>query len=180
MANTKIQRVKVSGTTYDIDLPSDATPSISSLTVNGTVTASTVSTKYTSGSTVQTVNINPILGVSYNTGSTTYLQSFPLKSGTFAMTSDITDTKNTVGNSAYSGTIYLVGVQSYSTSSSSSAQSYVTSNLYMNGTTLTVNSAIQTGTLNASSSVTSPLYNIGGTNQYMKYNSVTGCVEIVC
>lgn len=46
MANTKIDRIKLNGsdTVYDIDLPSDATPSISSLTVSGIKNAAMVST----------------------------------------------------------------------------------------------------------------------------------------
>lgn len=46
MANTKIDRIKLNGsdTVYDIDLPPDATPSISSLTVSGIKNAAMVST----------------------------------------------------------------------------------------------------------------------------------------
>lgn len=46
MANTKIDRIKLNGsdTVYDIDLPPDATPSISSLTVSGIKSAAMVST----------------------------------------------------------------------------------------------------------------------------------------
>ena len=46
MANTKIDRIKLNGsdTVYDIDLPTDATPSISSLTVSGIKSAAMVST----------------------------------------------------------------------------------------------------------------------------------------
>lgn len=46
MANTKIDRIKLNGsdTVYDIDLPTDATPSISSLTVSGIKNAAMVST----------------------------------------------------------------------------------------------------------------------------------------
>lgn len=46
MANTKIDRIKLNGsdTVYDIDLPPDATPSISSLTISGIKNAAMVST----------------------------------------------------------------------------------------------------------------------------------------
>lgn len=46
MANTKIDRIKLNGsdTVYDIDLPPDATPNISSLTVSGIKNAAMVST----------------------------------------------------------------------------------------------------------------------------------------
>ena len=46
MANTKIDRIKLNGsdTVYDIDLPPDATPSISYLTVSGIKNAAMVST----------------------------------------------------------------------------------------------------------------------------------------
>lgn len=46
MANTKIDRIKLNGSdaVYDIDLPPDATPSISSLTVSGIKNAAMVST----------------------------------------------------------------------------------------------------------------------------------------
>lgn len=37
MANTKIQRVKANGTTYDIDLPSDATAFVTSLTASSKI-----------------------------------------------------------------------------------------------------------------------------------------------
>lgn len=199
MANTKIQRVKVNGNTYDIDLPSDATPSIASLTAN------TITTTETIQGTTQTVNISPTLGITKVSGSSTYTQQLPAKSGTFAMTSDVTDTKNTVGNSRYYGPLYLVGVQSYTDTSGSSVQSYTTECLSITDTTLTVSNTLKTtnihpsytnegaigqsdnrftygyfNNLNASVSVQSPLYNIGGTSQYMRYNSSTGCVEIVC
>ena len=46
MANTKIDRIKLNGndTVYDIDLPTDATPTITSLTVSGIKNASVVGT----------------------------------------------------------------------------------------------------------------------------------------
>ncbi len=37
-----------------------------------------------------------------------------------------------------------------------------------------------TGKLTNSASIQSPTYYIGGTSQYMQYNSTTGCVEIIC
>lgn len=50
MANTKIQRVKANGTTYDIDLPSDATIDVSSV--------ATDSLSVTSASTGNTYKLN--------------------------------------------------------------------------------------------------------------------------
>lgn len=49
MANTKIQRVKANGTTYDIDLPSDATPSVASLTASSKILVTSNATQTEAG-----------------------------------------------------------------------------------------------------------------------------------
>ena len=45
MANDKIDSLKINSTTYDIDLPADASPSIASLAVTGNVSAATFNSK---------------------------------------------------------------------------------------------------------------------------------------
>ena len=45
MANDKIDSLKINSTTYDIDLPADASPSITSLTASGNIAAASFNGK---------------------------------------------------------------------------------------------------------------------------------------
>ena len=75
MANTKIQRVKANGTTYDIDLPSDAAIDISSVTADSlSVTSATTSNTYK-------MNFNSTLeGLSITDGADNEITFYPTSS----------------------------------------------------------------------------------------------------
>lgn len=58
-----------------------------------------------------------------------------------------------------------------------------TSDVYgnqINTTYVKIAGDTMTGKLTNNVSMQAPIYYIGGTNQYIQYNSTTGCVEIIC
>ena len=134
----KIDQLKIGNTSYDIDLPPDATPSIASLTVSGAISEGGTSlvNKYL-GKSAKAADSDKLDG----NDPTYYQKALPttatagkvLKStataGTVEWADDAnTDTKNTAGTTNKTATkMYLVGA----TEQSANPQTYSNSNTYI-------------------------------------------------
>lgn len=137
MANTKIDRIKFSGssTTYDIDLPTDATPTISSLTTD--------TLSVTGTSTLSDVNANTIEATSMNV--TSHLDTYNLYCHNESSIVNLTATTLKVTNGSTLSNVTLGGTISGGTISGATVSGGTISGSTLDGCTISAGTELVNG-----------------------------------